>query len=369
MAVADVASAGAEEVPDRIYRHSGLTRATHWINAITLFVLLLSGLNIFMAEPGLFIGQYADFDHPAVRIFAAHAADGHLVGVTQIGNSQITTTGFLGVSNSATGHPVARTWPTWMTLPSYRDLATARRWHFFFAWVLVINGAAYLAWNTYVRHIQKDLWLTRQDIAEIPQSVVDHALLRHPTGLAATRSSEWLALAGLTALMASGFLLLARLARLGFLSNFLSRTVLVGFLSGVGLQVAVGEVSGILGLPGGGQGTVRKMVTVLGQLRQIQAVDLGIALSVVLVIVGSRWISRQVPGALIAVAGAILASRVFHLDAHGVQLLGSIPSGLPRIGLPAVHLSIGLVERLFPTAFAMFVVILGPAAIKVMSMQ
>ena len=187
MAVADVASAGAEEVPDRIYRHSGLTRATHWINAITLFVLLLSGLNIFMAEPGLFIGQYADFDHPAVRIFAAHAADGHLVGVTQIGNSQITTTGFLGVSNSATGHPVARTWPTWMTLPSYRDLATARRWHFFFAWVLVINGAAYLAWNTYVRHIQKDLWLTRQDIAEIPQSVVDHALLRHPTGLAATR--------------------------------------------------------------------------------------------------------------------------------------------------------------------------------------
>lgn len=187
MAVADVAAAAAEEVPDRIYRHSGLTRATHWINAITLFVLLLSGLNIFMAEPGLFIGQYADFDHPAVRIFAAHAADGHLVGITQIGNSQITTTGFLGVSNNATGHPVARTWPTWMTLPSYRDLATARRWHFFFAWVLVINGAAYLAWNTYVRHIQKDLWLTRQDIADIPQSVVDHALLRHPTGLAATR--------------------------------------------------------------------------------------------------------------------------------------------------------------------------------------
>ena len=187
MTAADVASAAADEVPDRIYRHSRLTRATHWINAISLFVLLLSGLNIFMAEPGLFLGQYADFDHPAVRIFAAHAADGHLVGITQIGDAQITTTGFLGVSNNAMGHPVARTWPTWMTLPSYRDLATARHWHFFFAWLLVLNGAAYLAWNTYVRHIQKDLWLTRQDIAEIPQSIVDHALLRHPTGLAATR--------------------------------------------------------------------------------------------------------------------------------------------------------------------------------------
>jgi thiosulfate reductase cytochrome b subunit len=188
MTTADAtAGAGTEPVPDRIYRHSGLTRATHWINALSLFVLLLSGLNIFMAEPGLFLGQYADFDHPAVHIFAAHGPGGQLIGITQIGDAQINTTGFLGVSNNAMGHPVARTWPTWMTLPSYRDLATARRWHFFFAWMLVINGALYLAWNTYVRHIQKDLWPTREDIRDIPQSVVDHALLRHPTGLAATR--------------------------------------------------------------------------------------------------------------------------------------------------------------------------------------
>ena len=187
MTAADANAASGTEVPDRLYRHSGLTRATHWINALSLFVLLLSGLNIFMAEPGLFIGQYADFDHPAVRIFAAHGAGGQLIGVTQIGDSQIITTGFLGVSNNATGHPVARTWPTWMTLPSYRDLATARRWHFFFAWMLVLNGAAYLAWNTFVRHIQKDLWLTAEDVKAIPQSVVDHIRLRHPTGLAATR--------------------------------------------------------------------------------------------------------------------------------------------------------------------------------------
>ena len=187
MTAADGAYAAGDEVPDRIYRHAGLTRATHWINALSLFVLLLSGLNIFMAEPSLFIGQYADFDHPALHIFAAHGPGGSLIGVTQIGDAQITTTGFLGVSNNAMGHPVSRAWPTWMTLPSYRDLATARRWHFFFAWLLVLNGAAYLVWNTYVRHIQKDLWLTADDVKAIPQSVVDHIKLRHPTGLAATR--------------------------------------------------------------------------------------------------------------------------------------------------------------------------------------
>ena len=174
-------------VPDRIYRHSITTRITHGLNAISLLVLLMSGLNIFMAEPALFFGQFADFAHPAVHIFAATGADGHLIGITQIGDAQLDTTGLLGVSNNAMGHPASRTWPTWATLPSYRDLATARRWHFFFAWLLVINGAAYLAWNTYVRHIQKDLWLTRQDLAAIPQSITDHIKLKHPTGLAATR--------------------------------------------------------------------------------------------------------------------------------------------------------------------------------------
>ena len=177
----------AGAVPDRIYRHSLTTRITHWLNAISLLVLLMSGLNIFMAEPALFFGQFADFAHPAVRIFASSHSDGHLIGITQIGDTQFNTTGLLGVSNNASGHPVPRTWPLWATLPSYRDLASARHWHFFFAWLLVINGAVYLAWNTWVRHIQNDLWLTRADVAAIPQSVVDHIKLKHPTGLAATR--------------------------------------------------------------------------------------------------------------------------------------------------------------------------------------
>src|ERR1035438_7917408 len=74
--------------------------------------------------------------------------------------------------------------------------------------------------------------------------------------MAVPRSTEWLALAGILALMAAGFLFIARLARLGFLADFLSRTVLVGFLSGVGIQGAVGEISGMLGLPGVGRDTI-----------------------------------------------------------------------------------------------------------------
>ena len=62
-------------------------------------------------------------------------------------------------------------------------------------------------------------------------------------------SSQWLALASLSALLAAGLLLLARLARLGFLANFISRTVLIGFLTGVGIQVAMGQFAGLFGVP------------------------------------------------------------------------------------------------------------------------
>jgi SulP family sulfate permease len=78
-------------------------------------------------------------------------------------------------------------------------------------------------------------------------------------GLAATGSDQYVALAAVLALMAAGFLLLARLVGLGFMADFLSRTVLVGFLTGVGLQVAVGQISGMLGLRGGGHGTLGKI--------------------------------------------------------------------------------------------------------------
>jgi high affinity sulfate transporter 1 len=180
-------------------------------------------------------------------------------------------------------------------------------------------------------------------------------------GLAATGSDEYVALCAVLAFMAAGFLILARIIGLGFLADFLSRTVLVGFLTGVGIQVAFGEVSGMLGLKGGGHGTLQKIWNDIQQIEQINFYALAVALSVLVVIVGSKKISKKIPGALIAVIGAIALSWALGLKEH-VHVLGAVPSGLPHIGLPEVKWSWDLIGKLVPTAFAMFVVILAQSA-------
>ena len=180
-------------------------------------------------------------------------------------------------------------------------------------------------------------------------------------GIASTGSDEYVALAGVLALMAALFLILARVIGLGFMANFLSRTVLIGFLTGVGIQVAAGEISGIFGLHNSGHGTMDKLWQTLQQLGHINLYALGIALAVLVIIVGSRKISKKIPGALIAVVGAIILSWILDLETH-IEVLGSIPSGLPHIGLPDVAWSWELMTQLIPTAFAMFVVILTQSA-------
>ena len=180
-------------------------------------------------------------------------------------------------------------------------------------------------------------------------------------GVAAVGSNEYLALAAVLALMAAGFLILARLIGLGFMADFLSRTVLIGFLTGVGIQVALGEISGMLGLKGGGHGTLGKIWSDLQLIEQVNFLALTIALSVLVVMVGSKKVSKKIPGALIAVIGAIAASRMLDLKAH-VHVLGAVPSGLPHLGLPEIKWSWELLQKLVPTAFAMFVVILAQSA-------
>jgi SulP family sulfate permease len=180
-------------------------------------------------------------------------------------------------------------------------------------------------------------------------------------GLASTGSNEYVALTAVLAFMAAGFLILARVIGLGFMADFLSRTVLVGFLTGVGVQVALGQISGMLGLQGGGHGTLEKVWRAIQQIERVNVYALVVTLSVLLVIVGSKKMSKRIPGSLIALTGAIALSWVLGLGKH-VQVLGSVPSGLPHIGLPHVQWSVALIEKLVPTAFAMFVVILAQSA-------
>src|SRR6478736_2953460 len=124
-------------------------------------------------------------------------------------------------------------------------------------------------------------------------------------------TSQWLGLASLSALLAAGFLLLSRVARLGFLANFISRTVLVGFLTGVGIQVALGQIGGLLGVPapkvspGHTSGTVIKAWDTLKEIGQTSGATLAVSLSVLaILVVFGRWL-KAIPGGLVAVVGAI----------------------------------------------------------------
>lgn len=181
-------------------------------------------------------------------------------------------------------------------------------------------------------------------------------------GLAVSGSPEYMALCGLLALMAAGFLVLARIIGLDFLADFLSRTVLVGFLTGVGIQVSLMQIGGMLGVPEGGHGPVGRFIHDLQHLSQTNFRTLAVSVAVLAVILGSQKISKKIPGALIAVIGAIVASRTLDLPSYGVATLGSVPQGLPRFAWPAVDLSPSLLKDLLAIAFSMFVVILAQSA-------
>jgi high affinity sulfate transporter 1 len=180
-------------------------------------------------------------------------------------------------------------------------------------------------------------------------------------GTAATGSAEYMALAAVLAIMAAGFLILARLVGLAFMADFLSRTVLIGFLTGVGIQVALGQIAGMLGLAGGGHGTLQKVWADIQQIETVNTHALSLAIAVLAVILGAKRLSPKIPGALIAVIGAITASWALDFKAH-LHVVGAVPRGLPEIGLPHVDWSWQLVGQLTPTAFAMFVVILAQSA-------
>jgi SulP family sulfate permease len=178
---------------------------------------------------------------------------------------------------------------------------------------------------------------------------------------------QWVALAGLSALLAGGLLLLARVARLGFLADFLSRTVLIGFLTGVGIQVAIGQVAGMLGIPKQTSGVpffsndLIEFFKTLGHIGQASWSTALVSASVLAVlIVFERWI-KAIPGGLVAVVGAIVASWAFDLQTHGVSILGPVPSGLPSVGLPS-GVSWHDAARLLPAAVSMFLVILAQSA-------
>jgi thiosulfate reductase cytochrome b subunit len=165
---------------ERFYRHRLPVRVMHWINVVSLTLLLMSGLNIFNAHPSLYWG-HDSHGTPWLSIGVEGST-----GVTRLGPWRFDTTGVLGVSKMD-GDVRERGFPSWATVPGPQWLSMARHWHFFFAWVFVLNGVAYLLYTLLSRHLVRDLWPTRAQWRGIGRSIRDHALLRHPTGEAAKR--------------------------------------------------------------------------------------------------------------------------------------------------------------------------------------
>lgn len=163
-----------------VYRHAAVTRATHWINVLALTFLLMSGLNIFGAHPALYWGQKAVFAHPWISITSVTKGD-DMLGFTQIGPLKFNTTGVLGYSG-AMGHRAPVAFPGWATIPGYQDLADSRHYHFFFAWLFVINGVVYLAYTLLSRHLRRDLVPTGPELRALPASLSNHLRLRFPKG-------------------------------------------------------------------------------------------------------------------------------------------------------------------------------------------
>lgn len=170
------------------YRHRLPVRILHWINVLSFFLMLMSGLGIFNAHPHLYWGADSDFDAPLLSITARPGPDGEPQGITQVGARVFVTDGVLGASRvEGQARKTERAFPSWATIPGRQYLATARNWHLFFAWIFVLNGLVYVAYTVLGGHLRRDLVPRRSELRGIGRSLRDHLLLRHPAGEAAKR--------------------------------------------------------------------------------------------------------------------------------------------------------------------------------------
>lgn len=175
--------------------------------------------------------------------------------------------------------------------------------------------------------------------------------------ITAPKSPQYVAYASMIALLAAILLLLAGLLQLGFLADFLSHTVLIGFLTGVGIQISISQLSGMLGITSESLGTTMQIASLFGNLSLTNIPTLLISLSIIGIITLSRKVSSKSPGALLAIIGAIAASWALDLSSYGIATLGMVPGGLPRLSFPQVPLSD--IPKVLNLSVACFIVILA----------
>lgn len=174
-------------------------------------------------------------------------------------------------------------------------------------------------------------------------------------------SPEWVAMASLTALVCAVLLAAARVLKLGFIGDFLSTSVLIGFLTGVGVQVLTGQLPEMLGIPKGSGTWLQQQWDLLTSLDQIQWETAAFAAATLVIILGLKKVAPVVPGALVAVALLTALSALIDASSNGVAVVGAVPKGFPPIGLPA-GITWSDVVDVIPIAAACLVLILAQSA-------
>jgi MFS superfamily sulfate permease-like transporter len=183
------------------------------------------------------------------------------------------------------------------------------------------------------------------------------------SGMAAPGSAHYVSLVGMLALMTAALLLLARIFRLGFLADFLSRTVLTGFLTGVGCQVIIAMFPDMLGVAASAPNSLVRLWQVLNGLPSISAATLGLSSVVVAgILMGNRFAPRW-PLALLAMVATVLASSAYHFPERGIAVIGPLLGGLPSLRLPNVTWSECL--ALLPVSASCFVMIIAQSSATV----
>lgn len=178
------------------YRHPLAVRLTHWVNALCLLVLLMSGLQILNAHPALYWGETSPFARPAISF----------------------------------GSGEGTAFPGWITLPGWQDLASGRRWHFFFAWLFVLNGLAYALYAMFSHRVGRVLAPDRTQLRHIGRSLLDHLRLRFPHGEEARKYN-----------------VLQKLSYLGVLFGLLPLMVLTGLTMSPGMDARLNFLTVVFG--------------------------------------------------------------------------------------------------------------------------
>ena len=179
-------------------------------------------------------------------------------------------------------------------------------------------------------------------------------------GMAPMASPAWVTLAGYVALLTAVFLLLGRLFRLGFIADFLSQTVLMGFLTGVGFQVGIAVLGETVGLPVQSRRTIGQAIEILRELPQLHLPVLLVSGAVLGLVLALRYLAPKAPGSLVAVVSVTAASALWRFSAHGIPIIGAIAGGLPHPSLQL--LPVRQIAALVPVAGSCAIMIVTQSA-------